>query len=69
MSESQSLSAREARVRRALAREGHALRKSRRDGTYMVVDPDNNTIVAYNFGSQDGYGLSLESIEAELPDS
>ena len=39
MSESQSLSAREARVRRALAREGHALRKSRRDGTYMVVDP------------------------------
>jgi hypothetical protein len=52
-----------------LAREGHALRKSRRDGTYMVVDPDNNTIVAYNFGSQDGYGLSLESIEAELPDS
>jgi hypothetical protein len=69
MSESQSLSAREARVRRALAREGHALRKSRRDGTYMVVDPHNNTIVDYNFGSQDGYGLTLESVEAELADS
>jgi hypothetical protein len=69
MPESPSLAAREARVRRALARQGHALRKSRRDGTYMVVDPATNTIVAYNFGSQDGYGLSLESIEAELPDT
>ncbi len=69
MTESPSLSTREARVRRALARQGHALRKSRRDGTYMVVDVATNTIVAYNFGSQDGYGLTLESVEADLADS
>lgn len=61
--------AREARVRRALWRQGrHVLRKDRARsinldhfGGYMVVDADSNFIVA---GAR--YDLSLDDLEAQI---
>lgn len=54
----------EQRLRRAANRQGLALRKSRRDGSYMLVDPYTNFVVAY--GSQNGYGMSIDAIAEEL---
>jgi hypothetical protein len=58
--------AREARARRKAQREGLALQKSRTRnpgvldwGTYMLVDPDHNRVVA-------GPGMSLSEVEAAL---
>jgi len=63
-----SVAAREARVRRALAKEGQALRKDRsrmwslhHQGGYMVVDPNHNWLVA-----GENYDLTLEELEAEI---
>jgi FAD/FMN-containing dehydrogenase len=60
--------AREARARRKAQREGLALQKSRTRnpgildwGTYMLVDPDHNRVVA-------GPGMSLSEVEAALND-
>ena len=62
--------AREQRARRAAVKQGFALRKARTHvresplwGTYMLVDPMDGTLVA---GSQSGYGLNLDEIEAAL---
>lgn len=62
---------REARLRRAAARQGLVLMKCRRRdpraigyGTYMLTDAKTKTITAS--GSQDGYGLSLDEIEKAL---
>jgi hypothetical protein len=62
---------RENRLRRMAERQGLKLEKSRRRdpratgyGTYMLVDPDRNTIVAGDRNS--GYGMSLEEIEKAL---
>lgn len=62
---------RESRLRRMAERQGLQLQKSRRRdprawdyGTYQLVDVATNAIVAY--GNQNGYGLSLDAIEAEL---
>jgi hypothetical protein len=61
----------ENRLRRAANRQGLRLEKSRaRDpraltyGTYQLVDPYVNCIVAYATG--DGYGLGLDDIAREL---
>jgi hypothetical protein len=63
--------ARENRARRAAARQGLRLEKSRaRDtraigyGSYMLVDARTGGVVAY--GYQSGYGLTLDDIEREL---
>lgn len=62
---------RENKSRRAAARQGLRLERSRlRDpratlyGTYQLVDVNTNTLVSY--GSQNGYGLTLDEIETEL---
>jgi hypothetical protein len=62
---------RENQLRRRAERQGYQLVKSRRRdpyavdyGTYMLVDPATNAVVAY--GLQSGFGLSLDAIEAEL---
>ena len=62
---------RENRLRRTAKRQGYMLRKSRvRDprayvyGTYMLVDPYRNTIVAGDRNS--GFGMSLDDVEAWL---
>jgi hypothetical protein len=62
---------RENRLRRAAQRQGLQLQKSRRRdtraydwGTYQLVDPYTNTLVAY--GGRSGYGLSLDEIEEAL---
>ncbi|MHB8297969.1 MAG: hypothetical protein ACYDDW_05245 [Dermatophilaceae bacterium] len=62
---------RENRLRRAAQRQGLTLAKSRRRdtratdyGTYMLVDPSTNAVVAH--GGQSGYGLSLDEIESAL---
>jgi hypothetical protein len=59
---------RENRLRRAAERQGLALAKSRRrdvralgHGTYMVVDPQTNAVVAK--GLESGYGMSLDEVE------
>lgn len=61
----------ENRLRRAAERQGLRLEKSRsRDpratdyGTYQLVDPSTNTLVAY--GLQGGYGMALDEIAREL---
>lgn len=61
---------RENRLRRAAARQGLALRKTRRRdpraydfGTYQLVDVRTNTLVA---GDQSGFGLTLDDVEACL---
>ncbi len=67
MPAAQNTAAREARVRRALARDGLAIRKGRArtwsiddQGGYMVVDLARNVIVA-----GEKYDLGLEVLEAE----
>jgi hypothetical protein len=62
---------RENQLRRAAHRQGLMLAKSRRRdpratdyGTYMLVDPSTNTIVAGN--TESGYGMSLDEIETAL---
>ena len=61
----------ENRLRRAAERQGLRLEKSRRRdtraidwGTYQLVDPYNNTLIAY--GLQSGYGLDLSDIAEQL---
>lgn len=62
---------RENRLRRMADRQGLRLEKSRRRdpraldyGTYWLVDADRNTPVVW--GSQSGYGLSLDDVERAL---
>jgi hypothetical protein len=62
---------RENKLRRMAERQGLRLEKSRRRderaydyGTYQLVDPYTNTLVAS--GHQHGYGLSLDEIEQAL---
>lgn len=66
--------AREMRLRRMADRRRLRLEKSRsRDpraydfGTYHLVDPRVNTIVAGN--TSDGYGLSLDDVERALTEA
>jgi hypothetical protein len=61
----------ENRLRRAAARQGLRLEKSRRRdtraydyGTYQLVDPHSNTLVAY--GLQSGYGMNLDEVAEQL---
>ena len=61
---------RENRLRRAARRQGLMLQKFRgRDGralnhcTYQLIDPFTNAMI---WGSQQGYGLSLDEIETAL---
>jgi len=63
---------RENLLRRMAARQGLALMKSRRRdpravdfGTYMLVDPDTNAVVAAGSDGH-GYGLTLDDIEEWL---
>jgi|1185.fasta_scaffold972006_2 hypothetical protein len=63
---------RENKLRRMAARQGLRLEKSRtRDwrfpdfGTYRLVDPFNNTVVAYGY-TQNGYGMTLDEIKKAL---
>lgn len=63
----------ESRLRSLARRQGYRVVKSRcREprasvfGTYGIVDPYNNTWVAY--GGGDGYGMTLGEIEAALND-
>lgn len=63
--------AHEARVRRAAKRQGLQLVKSRCRvpeafvfGTYGLIDPARNAWVAHRGG--DGYGMSLDEVEAWL---
>jgi len=57
---------RESLLRRLAARQGLALQKSRwahDAGTFQIIDPFNNSIVACgHYG--DGYGLSLNEVAA-----
>jgi hypothetical protein len=62
---------RENRLRRMAERQGLRLEKSRRRdkraydyGTYQLIDPYTNALVAS--GNQHGYGLSLDEIEQAL---
>jgi hypothetical protein len=56
----------EARLRRKANSEGLALRKSRRDGTYWLIDPNLNVVIAGD--AQHGFGMSLSDVEAVLPE-
>lgn len=67
----QSIKVRENRLRRAAARQGLRLEKSRaRDpraigaGTYHLVDVARNVIEHY--GNPSGYGLDLDGVEEVL---
>ena len=67
----QEYKVRENRLRRAARRQGLQLEKSRRRdtraidwGTYHLVDPYNNTLVAY--GLQSGYGMTLDEVAEQL---
>jgi hypothetical protein len=55
-------------VRRKARRQGYMLRKSRIDGTWLVIDPEHNGIVAGGESAQsDGTnGWLLEDVEAWL---
>ena len=62
---------RENRLRRMAERQGLQLMKSRRRdpraidyGTYMLTNPSTNTLALW--GNPDGYGLTLDEIEAAL---
>ncbi len=62
---------RENRLRRMAERQGLAVQKSRRRdpraydfGTYMLVDPVANAVVAS--GLHSGYGMSLDDVERYL---
>jgi hypothetical protein len=64
-----SLKARESRLRRAAARRGMALAKSRRGGAsngYRIVDPQTDAIV--HDGDAGEYSLTLDQAEAFLGD-
>lgn len=54
---------REARARRRARRLDLHVVKSRRDGTFMLVDDWTNAVVAGAFLDGYGYGLSLELLE------
>lgn len=63
----------EARLRRAVQRQGYSLHRSRRRdpratdyGTYMIVNPETNTVEAY--GLSNGYGLDLEDVARWIND-
>lgn len=59
---------REKRARRLAAKDGYMLRKSRRDGGWMVIDLDTNG-VAWGWPNYPGDGgTTLESVEAWLAD-
>jgi hypothetical protein len=55
-------------VRRKARRQGYMLRKSRIDGTWLVIDPEHNRIVALGQPAPPGspIGLLLEEVEAWL---
>ena len=54
----------EQQLRRRAQDLGLAVKKSRRDGTYMVVDPFLNALV---YGDREqGYGLGLDEVEISL---
>ena len=62
---------RENKVRRMAQRQGLAVKKSRRRdpralnyGTYWIVDPFKNTVVAGD--TNNGYGMGLDEVEAWL---
>jgi hypothetical protein len=56
-----------ARLRRQARRQGYALRKSRKDGSLLIVDPRTNTVVAGGHGYAGcEYGLFIEDVEAWL---
>ena len=62
---------RENRLRRAAARQGLTLQKCKRKdpraigyGTYQLADATTGTLVAW--GSQSGYGMSLDDVERAL---
>ena len=62
---------RENRIRRVAQRQGLTLTKSRRRdvratgfGTFMLIDEQTNAVVAS--GSQSGYGMDLDAVEAFL---
>jgi hypothetical protein len=64
---------RENRLRRAAARQGLQLAKSRaRDpkalgfGTYALMNPQTNAVVHADHTLQSGYGLTLDGVEAWL---
>ncbi len=61
----------ENRFRRALARRGYSLQKSRRRdpraldyGGYMIIDPGTNSVIAG--GSPREFSMSLSEVEAWL---
>lgn len=61
----------ENRLRRVAKRQGLELKKTRRRdsraydyGTYALIDPNTNALVAGDINS--GYGLSLHEVEAAL---
>jgi hypothetical protein len=60
--------AREQAVRRKAQRQGYMLRKSRIDGTWLVIDPERNWIVVGGESAQSGgtTGWLLEDVEAWL---
>src|SRR5258707_13242908 len=60
---------RERKLRRLARSHGLALRKARGGasrGTFALVDPNTNWLVAW--GHPEGYGLDLDTIERELTD-
>ena len=63
-----SLETREREARRAAVRQGYMLRKSRLDGTWLIIDPDLNAIVAGSeVASANGAnGWALEDVEEWL---
>ena len=46
-------------VRRLAAKHGLALSKSRRDGTFMILDASTNAVVAGDHNN--GYGLTIDA--------
>lgn len=71
--EEQAEKVRENRLRRMAERQNLQIMKSRRRdpratdyGTYQIIDPYNNTIVAHAL--QSGYGMSLDDVERYLTD-
>ena len=66
--QSPTVEAREARLRRALHREGLALSKSRRqwtEGTYGVINPSINGWV---LTGPNGWGFTIKAVEEWLDD-
>lgn len=58
---------REDRLRRRARKQGLFIQKSRRNGTYMVMN-ENNWLVAAGDWSN-GYGLDLDDVEAYLEET